>query len=80
MSRKLLYDEETYGTVNVYTRCAYLLSDGLPDMAKNLTFSYIRDDSKMKFARLLFRYRLNLDNLFPKTVLTRFNNEAFQNE
>jgi len=39
VSRKLVYDDETYGTVNVYTRCAYLLSDGLPDMAKNLTLS-----------------------------------------
>jgi hypothetical protein len=79
VSRKLVHDEETYGTVNVYTRSAYLLSDGLPDMAKNLTLSQIRDDQKMKIARLLFRYRHNLDNLFPKTVHARFNVEAFEN-
>ena len=80
VSRKHLYDEETYGMINIYTRCAFMLSDGLPDMAKNLTFNNIRNDRDLKIARLLFRYRLNLDNLFPKQVNVRFKFEDFEAE
>jgi hypothetical protein len=68
IARKLLFDEETYALKNIYTRCAFLLSDGLPDMALNLNYNSIRDDQNIKIARLLFRYRWNLDNLFPKKL------------
>lgn len=68
IARKLLSDEETYALKNIYTRCAFLLSDGLPDMALNLNYNNIRDDQNIKIARLLFRYRWNLDNLFPKKL------------
>jgi len=80
LARKQLFDEESYGMINVYTRSSFLLTDGLPDMAKNLHYSNIRDDFMLRLARLLFRYRLNLDNLFPKKVFARFNSEAFEAE
>ena len=64
LSRKFLVDEETYSLLNVYTRCAFLLSDGKPDSSKSLEFNNVRDDKLLKFARLLFRYKHNLDELF----------------
>lgn len=64
-SRKILYEEESYYLVNVQTRTQFLTSDGGSDSSKNLHFNQIRDDKLMRIARLLYRYRLNLDNLFP---------------
>jgi hypothetical protein len=66
-SRKLLYEDENYPIINVYTRSAFLLCDGSPDSGQSLAFSNIRDDSLLKYARLIFRYRLNLDELFPNS-------------
>lgn len=63
-SRKLLYEDETYPIINVHTRAAFLLSDGGSDSSRSLHFSNVRDDVMLRFARLLFRYRLNLDDLF----------------
>lgn len=64
-SRKVLYEEEIYPMINVHTRSAFLLSDGLPDSSKSLHFSNIKDDQHLRLARLIFRYRLNLDELIP---------------
>jgi len=62
-SRKVLYEEEIYPMINVHTRAAFLLADGLPDSSKSLHFSNIKDDTHLRLARLIFRYRLNLDEL-----------------
>jgi hypothetical protein len=64
-SRKILYDDEAYPIINVQTRSAFLLSNGGSDASKSLQFSNVRDDTLMFYTRLLFRYRLNLDELFP---------------
>ena len=66
-SRKILYDDEAYPIINAHTRSAYLLSDGSGDASKSLQFSNVRDDTMLNYARLLFRYRLNLDDLFPSS-------------
>ena len=63
-SRKILYEDEIYPMVNVHTRAAFLLSDGAPDSGKSLQFSNVRDDMMLRYARLIFRYRLNMDDLF----------------
>ena len=48
-------------------------------MALNLNYNNIRDDQNIKIARLLFRYRWNLDNLFPKKLEPQINPEVVQN-
>lgn len=67
-SRKLLLEEETYAFINIYTRCQFLLSDGEHDSSKSLAFSNARDDLQLRFTRLIFRYRLNLDECFEARV------------
>lgn len=66
-SRKILYDDDAYPIINAHTRAAFLLTDGGSDASKSLQFSNVRDDVMLIYARLLFRYRLNLDELFPQT-------------
>jgi hypothetical protein len=66
-SRKILYDDEAYPIINAHTRSAFLLSDGGGDASKSLQFSNVRDDVLLNYARLIFRYRLNLDDLFPSS-------------
>lgn len=67
LSRRLISEEETYSLLNIYTRCAFLLFDLKRDFSKSLEFNNARDDKLLRFSRLLFRYRHNLDNLFkPK--------------
>ena len=68
LSRKMLVDEETYSLINIYVRCSFLLSDGKPDSTRSLAFSNARDDKLLRYARLLFRYRHNLDGLFESCV------------
>lgn len=63
-SRKLLYEDEIYPMINVHTRAAFLLSNGAPDSGKSLHFSNVRDDMMIRYARLIFRYRMNMDDLF----------------
>ena len=63
-SRKQLMDEESYRLVNIFTRCAFILSDGGVDANYELDYTYARGDYALKLARLVFRYRLNLENLF----------------
>lgn len=84
-SRKVLYEEEIYPMINVHTRAAFLLSDGSPDSGKSLHFSNIKDDAMLRFTRLIFRYRLNLDDLFqncnepplPETAITSRADEQY---
>ena len=66
-SRKLLNEEETYSLLNIYTRCAFILCDSSIESSKSLEFNNARNDIQLRFARLLFRYRHNLDQLFPPT-------------
>jgi len=63
-SRKVLYEDETYPMINVHTRAAFLLSDGGSNSSKSIHFNNVRDDNLLRFSRLIFRYRLNLDELF----------------
>ena len=65
LSRKLISEEETYSLINIYTRCAFILSDNKQESSKSLEYNNARDDKLLRFARLLFRYRHNLDGLFP---------------
>jgi len=67
-SRRILYEDEIYPMINVHTRAAFLLSDGAPDSGKSLQFSNVRDDMMLRYARLLFRYRLNMDELFGPEI------------
>ena len=65
VSRKLLTEEETYSLLNIYTRCAFILCGCTEQEShKSLEFANARDDRLLRFSRLLFRYRHNLDNLF----------------
>lgn len=65
VSRKLLSEEETYSLLNIYTRCAFILCGSAEQEShKSLEFANARDDRLLRFARLLFRYRHNLDELF----------------
>ena len=66
-SRRALVDEEAYSLLNIYTRCSFMLTDGGADSFKSLAFNNARDDKLLRFARLLFRYRLSLDKLFRMT-------------
>jgi len=63
-ARKFLHDEETYALINIYTRCSFLLTDGGTDSSKSIDYNNGRDDDNLKLARLIFRYRLDLDELF----------------
>ena len=65
VSRKMLADEETYSLLSIYTRCAFILCGSEQESHKSLEFTNARDDKLLRFARLLFRYRHNLDNMFP---------------
>ena len=67
LARRALADEETYSLLNIYTRCSFMLTDGGTDSFKSLAFNNAKDDKFLRFARLLFRYRLNLDQLFQLT-------------
>ena len=64
LSRKLLQEEETYSLLNIYTRCAFILCDSKQESSKSYEFNNARNDKLLRFARLLFRYRHNLDDLF----------------
>ena len=68
LSRKLLAEEETYSLLNIYTRCAFILCDNRQESNKSLEFNNARDDKLLRYSRLLFRYRHNLDLLFDGTL------------
>ena len=68
LSRKLLSEEETYSLLNIYIRCAFVLCDNRQDSSKSPEFYNARNDKLLRYSRLLFRYRHNLDGLFPSTL------------
>ena len=68
LSRKMLVDEESYSLINIYVRCEFLLSDASPESSKSLAFDNARNDEQLRYARLLFRYRHNLDSLVGTTI------------
>ena len=68
LSRKMLVDEESYSLINIYVRCEFLLSDAQPESSKSLAFDNARNDEQLRYARLLFRYRHNLDGLVGTTI------------
>lgn len=63
LSRKLLAEEETYSLLNIYIRCAFILCDNKQDSSKSPEFYNARNDKLLRYARILFRYRHNLDGL-----------------
>lgn len=60
-AKRFLKDEESYGYRNVFERCSVLLSDAGEQSAASITYNLARNDANLKLARLIFRYRNNLD-------------------
>jgi len=62
-----LSDEESYAYRNIYDRCMFLLCDTKDSIkAQNLRSYYLgKNDNGLKLARIVFRYRNSLDELFP---------------
>ena len=65
LSHKLLSEEQTYSLLNIYIRCTFVLCDNRQDSSKSPEFYNGRNDKLLRYSRLLFRYRHNLDMLFP---------------
>ena len=59
-----LKDEESYSFRNIFERCNVLLSDAGRQSELSKTYNLAKNDSNLKLARIIFRYRLNLDELF----------------
>ena len=65
-AQKFLRYEEQYAMFNIYDRCFFLVSEQNEQnpaghlIAKNRA----NHDSNLKMARIIFRYRYNLDELF----------------
>lgn len=64
MARKNLLDEEAYGFRNIFERCTVLLNEIKGASENSLSYSLTRNDQSLKMARLIFRYKNNLDKLF----------------
>ena len=64
-ARRFLKDEENYSFRNIFERSSVLLSDAGLASEESLTFNLARNDKNLRLARLIFRYRHNLDGLFP---------------
>lgn len=64
-ARRFLKDEENYAFRNIFERCSVLLSDAGMASEESLTYNLARNDKNIKLTRLIFRYRNNLDKLFP---------------
>ncbi len=61
-AQKFLRDEECYAFRNIFDRSYFLTTEkGIND---SKVFSFAKNDSHLKMARLIFRYRNNLDELF----------------
>jgi hypothetical protein len=60
-AKKFLKDEESYAYRNIFERCSVLLSDAGDRSEASITYNLARNDSNLKLARLIFRYRNNLD-------------------
>jgi len=85
-AKRFLKDEESYAYRNIFERCSVLLSDAGEQSAASVTYCLARNDPNLKLARLLFRYRNNLDKLFPfkaervprEAHLARLRNQDFR--
>lgn len=64
-AKRFLKDEESYAYRNIFERCSVLLSDAGEQSAASITYNLARNDPNLKLARLIFRYKNNLDKLFP---------------
>jgi len=64
-AKKFLKDEESYAYRNIFERCSVLLSDAGESSDSSITYNLARNDHNLKLARLVFRYKNNLDLLFP---------------
>lgn len=64
-AKRFLKDEESYAFRNIFERCSVLLSDAGEQSAASITYNLARNDANLKLARLIFRYKNNLDTLFP---------------
>jgi hypothetical protein len=72
-AQKFLKDEESYAYRNIFDRCYFLLCDSNETSASSKAYNLAKNDSNLKMARIIFRYRNNLDNLFnPKLEPTVF--------
>lgn len=63
-AKRFLKDEESYSYRNIFERCSVLLSDTGEQSSTSITYNLARNDSNLKLARIVFRYRSNLDQLF----------------
>jgi hypothetical protein len=60
-AKKFLKDEENYAYRNIFERCSVLLSDAGEHSESSITYNLARNDQNLKLARLIFRYKNNLD-------------------
>jgi hypothetical protein len=64
-AKTFLRDEESYGYRNIFDKCSVLFSDAGENSEHSITYNLARNDLNLKLARIIFRYRNNLDELFP---------------
>jgi hypothetical protein len=79
-AQKFLSDEECYAFRNIFDRSYFLLSEplnpsnntasaggggGNHNESSSKSFTFAKNDNNLKMTRLIFRYRNNLDELFP---------------
>jgi hypothetical protein len=76
-AKKFLKDEESYGYRNILERASVLLSDAGYFSKEDLYFNLARNDQNIKLARLIFRYKNNIDQLFPLSEERPQPNEKF---
>ncbi len=68
-AQKFLKDEESYAYRNIFDRCYFLLCDSTDETAlQSKAYNLAKNDSNLKLARLIFRYKNNLDQLFPSKL------------
>lgn len=63
-AKKFLKDEECFGYRNIFDKCLVLLSDAGDKSENSITYNLARNDQNLKMARIIFRYRCNLDKIF----------------
>jgi len=61
-AQKFLRDEECYAFRNIFDRSYFLTTE--KGINESKVFSFAKNDINLKLARLIFRYRNNLDELF----------------
>lgn len=74
---KFLKDEESYPFRNIFDRCHFLLCETSETGEQSKAYNLGRNDTFLKLARIIFRYRNSLDKLFPfKPEPSLFTNKA----